>query len=66
MISNDQEIILLKANLSTGLNLQIIVDNPSTVMIQRTRKTSCLAIINPQDVVVDMRMTMKEMVVTPD
>ena len=66
MISNDQEIILLKANLSTGLNLQIIVDNPSTVMIQRKRKISCLAIINPQDVVVDMRMIMKEMVVTPD
>ena len=46
-VGGDQEMILLKANLSTGLYLHITVDNPSTVMIQRKRKTSCLTIISP-------------------
>ena len=38
MISSDQELILLKANLSTGLYLHITVDNPSIVMIQRRKR----------------------------
>ena len=54
MISGDQKMILLKANLSTGLYLHITVDNSFTVMIQRKKKISCLAIIKPQEVVVDM------------
>ena len=67
MIGGDQEMILLKANLSTGLYLHITMDNPSTVMIQRKRKTSYLVIISPQEVVViDMRMTMEGIVVTSD
>ena len=60
MIGDNQEMILLKANLSTDLYLHITVDNPSTVMIQRTRKTSYLEIISPQEVMVDMGETTKE------
>ena len=54
MIGGDQEMILLVANLSTALNLHITVDNSSTMMIQRKKKTSCLAIISMQEVVVNM------------
>ena len=64
MIGSDQEMILLNANQSTCLYLHITVDNPSIVMIKRKRETSCLAIINPQEMVVDMVVTMKGMVVT--
>ena len=64
IIGDDQEMILLKANLSTGLYLHITVDNPPTMMIQRKRKASCLVIISPQEVVVDMCLTMKGIVVT--
>ena len=35
MIGGDQKIILLKANLSTGLYLHITIDNLSIMMIQR-------------------------------
>ena len=59
IIGSDQEMTLLEANLSTGLYLHITVDNPSTVMIRRKWRTSCLAIINLQEVVVDMGETTK-------
>ena len=52
--------MLLKANLSIGLFLQIIIDNLSTVM------TSCLPIIGPRKVVVDILMIMIGMVVIFD
>ena len=52
--------MLLKANLLTGLFLA--VDNLSIVMIQKRWKTSYLSIIGLQEVVVDMLVTMKEMV----
>ena len=65
MIEGGYGMKLLKANLSTGLFLRITVDNPTIVMIQR-RKTSCLPIIGLQEVVVDMLMTMKGMVVIFD
>ena len=63
MIGSNQEMILLKANLSTGLYLHITVDDPSTVMIQRKMKTSYLEIISPQEVAIDVCMTMKGIVV---
>ena len=59
-IGGDQEVILLEDNLSTDLYLQITIDNPSTVMIQKKKRTSCLTIISPQDVVVNIGETTKE------
>ena len=66
MIGDDQEVISLKANLSTDLYLYITVDNPSTMMIQRKKRTSCLVIISLQEMVVDTGETTKMMVVTSD
>ena len=59
MIGGDQEVIFLEANLSTDLYLHVIIDIPSTVMIQMKMRTSCLAIISPQKVVVNMGETTK-------
>ena len=65
ILDSDQDMILLEANLPTGLYLHITIDNLSTVMIQRKTNTFYLTIINPQEVVVGMVMTTKGMVVTP-
>ena len=46
--------------------LHITIDNLSTMMIQMKRKTSCLTIINPQEVVVDIRVTTKRIMVISD
>ena len=55
---------LLKVSLSTGLYLYIIVDNLSTVMTQKRRKTSYMSIKGLEEVVVDMIMAIKGIVET--
>ena len=55
----DQEKMLLKASLSTGLYLRITVDNLFTVMNQKWRKTSCMPISGLQGVEVDEIMAMR-------
>ena len=44
----NQEKMLLKASLSTGLYLRVIVDNLSIVITQKKRRTSCMQIIGLQ------------------
>ena len=60
----DQEKMLLKASLSTGLYMRVTVDNLSTVMIQKMRRTSCMPISNLQEVEVDEIMDMRGTVET--
>ena len=59
-----QGMMLLKANLLIGLFLHITIDNLSTVMSQKRRRSLYLPIIGLQEVVAGMFETLTGMVET--
>ena len=58
--------MLLKANLLTGLFLHTTIDNQSTVISDKKRMSLCLPTIGMQEVVAGMLVTLKGMMEISD